>query len=80
VDRLPPAFSKLPADANFADARKAIPPKAANVAQAPTIFASTSPAEIIVIAGPIAFAAIPGTNLQYVKNTASDLFFDGSIT
>jgi hypothetical protein len=76
VGRLPPDFSKLPADANFADARKAMPPKAVNPAQAPTVFASTKPAEIIVTSGPIVFAAIPGTNLQYVKNTASDLFFD----
>ena len=41
VSRLPPDFSKLPADANFADARKAMPPKAVNPAQAPTVFAST---------------------------------------
>jgi hypothetical protein len=76
VGTLPPAFSKLPADANFADARKAIPAKAANPAQAPTIFVSTRPAEIIVTSGPIAFAAVPGTSLQYVTNTTSDLFFD----
>ena len=53
VTKLPPAFAKLPADANFADVRKAVPPKAANPSQAPTIFVSTKPAEIIVTAGPI---------------------------
>ena len=54
-------------------------------AQVPSIFVSTKPAEIIVTDGPPQFAAVPGTGLQYVKNTASDLFFDkataaGSIT
>ncbi len=76
VTKLPPAFAKLPADANFADVRKAVPPKAANPSQAPTIFVSTKPAEIIVTAGPIQFVSIPGTNLQYVRNTGADLFFD----
>jgi hypothetical protein len=76
VSKLPPDFSKLPADASFADARKAMPPKPVDPAKAPTIFVSTSPAEIIVTDGAIQFAAIPGTSLQYVKNTTSDLFFD----
>ena len=76
MSKLPPAIAKLPADANFADARKAMPAKAANPTQVPTIFVSTKPAEIIVTSGPIQFAAIIGTSLQYVKNTASDLFFD----
>ncbi len=76
VIKLPPAFARLPADANFADARKAMPPKPVTAAKVPTIFVSTKPAEIIVTDGAIQFAAIPGTGLQYVKNTASDLFFD----
>lgn len=76
VTKLPPAFAKLPADANFADARKAIPPKPVNAAQVPTIFVSTKPAEIIVTEGAIQFAPIPGTGLQRVKNTASELYFD----
>ncbi|MEJ0015580.1 MAG: hypothetical protein WDN25_03285 [Acetobacteraceae bacterium] len=78
VGKLPPGFSRLPADANFADARKALPPKAANPATIPMIFTSTRPAEIIVTEGAIQFAPIAGTSLQYVKNTPSDLFFDTS--
>ncbi len=78
ASKLPPSFSKLPADANFADARKALPPKPINPAQAPTIFVSTKPAEIIVTQGPMQLTPIPGTSLQYVKNTASDLIFDPS--
>ncbi len=76
VSRLPAAFTKLPADANFADARKAMPARPVAAAQVPSIFVSTRPAEIIVTDGAIQLAAIPGTGLQYVKNTASDLFFD----
>ncbi len=76
VSRLPAAFAKLPADANFADARKAMPAKSVAAAQVPSIFVSTRPAEIIVTDGALQFAAVPGTGLQYVKNTASDLFFD----
>jgi hypothetical protein len=76
VSQLPAAFAKLPSDANFADARKAIPARPVGASQVPSIFVSTRPAEIIVIDGPVQLAAIPGTGLQYVKNTASDLFFD----
>src|SRR5262249_14137241 len=76
VTRLPASFSRLPSDANFAEARQAVPATPAPAAQVPTIFASPKPAEIIVTDGAMQFAAIPGTNLQYVKNTASDLLFD----
>jgi hypothetical protein len=75
VAKLPAAFGKLPADA-FADARKALPPKTKSPSPPPIIFVSTKPAEIIVTAGPMQFAPIPGTSLQYVKNTGADLFFD----
>ncbi len=47
VSKLPTAFSRLPSDANFAEARKAIPPKPVPAAKVPIIFASTKPAEII---------------------------------
>src|SRR5262249_32276933 len=76
VSQLPPAFSKLPPDSNFADARKAMPPKTLPANQAPATFGSTRPAEIVVPEGPIQSAPTPGTALQYVKNTASDLFSD----
>jgi hypothetical protein len=78
IAKLPPGFSRLPADANFAEVRKAVPPKQAvpNASQTPTIFVSTKPAEIIVTAGPIQFVSVPGTSLQYVRNTGADLFFD----
>ena len=43
---------------------------------APTIFVSTKPAEIIVTTGPPAFAPVPGTALQQVRNSNATLFLD----
>ena len=40
----------------------------------PAIFISTSPAELIVTDGPMVFATLPGTSLQYVVNTSADVF------
>jgi hypothetical protein len=78
TNKLPPALSRLPNDASFAEVRKAIPPRPINAAQAPTIYVSTKPAEIIVTDGPPALAPVAGTGLQYVKNAAGDVFFDKS--
>jgi hypothetical protein len=76
VAKLPPGFNSLPADANFAVVRKAIPPKQS--AAAPAILVSTKPAEIIVTAGPPQFVPVSGTGLQGVKNTNATLFFEPS--
>jgi hypothetical protein len=78
VTKLPPAFSALPVDPNFAAARKAIPPPVSGPAVVQMIFVSTKPAEIIVTAGAPRFAPVPGTGLQVVQNTASVLFFEPS--
>ena len=77
ISRLPAAFNNLPKDANFAEVRKSIParPPAAGY-QAPQIFVSTKPAEIIVTAGAPSFRPVAGTGLQRVVNTSSVLFFD----
>ena len=76
ISKLPASFNAIPNDKNFAEARKAIPARAPNPASIPTIIVSTKPAEIIVTAGPPQFVPVPGTGLQVVKNTASDLFLD----
>ncbi|WP_313953749.1 hypothetical protein [Accumulibacter sp.] len=73
---LPPAFSALPNDSNFAEARKAIPGHRISAAEVPQVFVSTTPAEIIVSEGAPQFAAIPGTSLEYVTNTDAALFRD----
>ncbi|WP_158932334.1 hypothetical protein [Acidisphaera sp. S103] len=76
VAKLPPVFASLPADANFAGVRKEIPPKPAKPGQAPVVFVSTKPADIIVTNGPPQFVPVKGTGLQAVKNTTSTVFFE----
>lgn len=44
--------------------------------QLPDIVVSTRPAELVTVDGEPQFAAIPGTQLAYVANTASDVFVD----
>ena len=45
--------------------------------EAPTVYVSTVPAELILTQGEPVFATIPGTTLSYVSNTANDIFKDG---
>ena len=73
---LPATFSALPDDANFAAVRKQIPGRAFTAKDAPEVFVSTVPAEIIVIGGAPQFKPIAGTTLQYVANTDAALFRD----
>ena len=76
VDTLPAAFSGLPADdESWTDARAAIPPKPFQNG-APKVFYSTQPAELILFDGPPKKEAVPGTALEWVSNTETDLFFD----
>ena len=69
---LPAAFRKLPADPALAEARAAIPAKPASPPA--EIIVSEQPAELIVTAGPPAFAPVAGTSLQRVSNTESVLY------
>ena len=46
--------------------------------QVPAIFASTTPAIVLMVDGKPVLVPIEGTNLQYVVNTNWDLFNDGS--
>ncbi len=75
---LPPSFNAIPGDANFADIRRHVPGLKVAPNAAATIFVSTTPAEIIVTAGPPAFTPVPGTALQRVSNTGATLFRDTS--
>jgi hypothetical protein len=76
ADKLPPAFTSLPADANFADVRRQIPGRTLAAKDAPTVYVSTTPAEIIITDGPPKFAAIPGTTLEYLANSPVAVFRD----
>src|SRR5262245_57859946 len=46
--------------------------------EAPTVYVSTGPAELILTQGAPVFKTIPGTSLSYVSNTAADIFRDSS--
>jgi hypothetical protein len=72
---LPAAFSKLPNSASFANMRKYIPNHPLP-GQAPTVFVSTKPAQIIVTNGPAQLAPVQGTPLQYVRNTEAEVIFE----
>ena len=69
---LPPSFSSLPANNNWAEVRQRIPGKA--ITAAPAVFVATQPAELIITQGDPSFSSIPGTQLYRVVNTDSVLF------
>jgi len=73
--KLPKDMKKLPKETQWADLKNFIPPPSAKPdAVVPTVFYSTSPAEIILLDGKPTYAQIPGTQLQYATNTMSYLF------
>ena len=76
VGQLPPAFAKLPDNASYAEVLKHVPARPFPAGQAPTVFVSTKPAEIIVTQGPAKLSPIAGAPLQFVSNTASEVIFD----
>jgi hypothetical protein len=43
-------------------------------ATAPTVFISTTPADLIVMNGPPQYATVAGTALEYVENTSANIF------
>jgi hypothetical protein len=69
---LPGSFSKLPKDDNWSDVVASLPGGA--VTSAPTVFVSTTPAELILVPGAPAYQAVPGTGLLWVSNTDADIF------
>jgi hypothetical protein len=71
---LPGSFAKLPVDANWAEVRAALPGRALSASALPTVFASTTPGELILLQGEPQYLPVPGTGLQWVRNTESDLF------
>jgi len=69
---LPAAFSTLPNNDNWTDVRMNIPGKRAK--EAPVVFISTQPAEMIVTEGEPSYRPIRGTRLMSVANTDSTAF------
>jgi hypothetical protein len=72
--KLPKDMSKLPAQPNWADVKRAVPPPTGVNTPAPKVFYSNTPAEIITFKGQPKYAKIPATQLVYATNTETDLF------
>ena len=75
---LPASFSKLPADENWKEVKAAVPGQAVAAASLPRVFVSEAPAELILFRGAPLYAPVPGTQLQWVRNTDSDVFRVGT--
>lgn len=73
---LPEKLTRLPADDNWAEVRKHIPAKQAEVAE--HVYASKEPAELLITAGDPEYKPIPGTRLLEVANTESLLLLDSA--
>ncbi len=76
VRELPPAFSRLPDNGNWAEVRQhlSVPP----AKFAPAVFATTEPAELILTDGVPSYRPVQGTRLLQVSNTSSVLFLNPS--
>jgi hypothetical protein len=72
--KLPDSFSKLPADDNWKDVKAALPGKKLSADKMPQVFVSTTPAEMIMLAGEPKYEAVSGAGLLWVSNTESDVF------
>ena len=71
---LPRGFSKLTDKEGWAETLANIPGRSFNPGEAPTVFVSTRPAELIITDGQPALESIKGTSVKWVTNTGSDLF------
>jgi hypothetical protein len=72
---LPDSFLKLPNDPNWNAVKGALPGKRIAPSDAPKVFATTMPAELILLRGEPTYAPITGTtSLLWISNTDSDLF------
>jgi hypothetical protein len=70
---LPKSFGLLPAGAEFADVRRALPARPPTSPVKPIHYTAV-PAELIEFSGKPVYADIAPTRLLYAKNTESDLF------
>jgi hypothetical protein len=71
--KLPPDMAKLPANQNWGDVLRAVPPPV-GTQPAPKVWFAEKPAELIVFKGKPVYAEIPGTSLAYATNTESSVF------
>ena len=71
---LPDSFKKLPADENWKEVKAAVPGKKMSAKDAPRVFYTTAPSEMILLKGQPAYEQVGDTNLFWVSNTESDVF------
>ena len=72
--KLPDDLTKLPANQNWDDVKKAIPPTVSPTMRGPDVFFTDKPAELILFQGEPAYLKIPGTNVSYANNSENDVF------
>jgi hypothetical protein len=77
--KLPDSFKELPGEKdkdtdNWKDVRDALPGKSLKASEAPTVFVSTKPAELILLRGGPSYVTVGNTSLLWVNNTESDVF------
>ncbi len=71
---LPAGMASLPAGENWDDVRPRVPGKLAK--QAPMVYVSKEPSELILTKGEPTYSPIPGTKLMRVTNTDTPLFLN----
>ena len=71
---LPESFEKLPDDDNWKEVKASVPGKKLSEKDAPTIFISEEPAELLLLDGEPKYEEVTGTRLQWVSNCESDVF------
>ena len=76
IHQLPPDFNNLPPNDNWNDVKAEIPPKSKGaITRVPEIIYSEGPSELILIDGEPQLKRISESQLSYVSNTQSDLFW-----
>ena len=72
---LPESFAKLPDDGNWKEVKASLPGKKVSASQAPKVFVSLQPAELILLRGEPNYVTVEGAApLLWVSNTESDVF------
>jgi hypothetical protein len=71
---LPSEMAAVPSDPTWKDLKPYIPPPPGSAVTYPVVYASITPAEVVVFQGKPSFAPVAGTQLVYATNTESDVF------
>ena len=72
---LPGSFKKLPNEDNWKEVKAALPGRPLKAAQAPKVFVTFTPGELILLTGEPSYLLVEGTKqLLWVSNTESDVF------